>query len=264
MRLILIAGLLCIIVPRPSSQETTALRAECFILARAGARPYVSDEQECRRATAPASTFKVPHALIALDTGVVTRDAIGKWDGRKFTNESWRRDHTLATAIQWSVLPFFQHTARQIGRERMRRGLAMLHYAEDTFDGDIEAFWLNGDLVVSPREQLAFLSRFVRGTLPISRAHLLTVLEAMRMPHGEVLMAAGAHPFELTWPAGTVVRAKTGNTTVAGERVSWLIGSLELESRHHVFVARVRFAGALPPSAGAELAVRELNARAPR
>jgi beta-lactamase class D len=265
MRPILIAAVLCIIVPRVSSQEKAAgVRAECFIEARPGARPYVSDEQECRRATVPASTFKIPHALIALDTGVVTRDTIFKWDGRKYTNDSWHRDHTLTTAIRWSVLPFFQHTARQIGRERMRRGLAMLHYAEDTFDGDIDAFWLNGDLVVSPREQFAFLSRFVRGTLPISRAHLSTVLEAMRMPQGEVLMAAGAHPFELTWPAGTVVRAKTGNATVAGERVSWLIGSLELESRQHVFVARLRFAGTLPPSAGADLALRELNTRTPR
>jgi hypothetical protein len=77
-------------------------------------------------------------------------------------------------------------------------------------------------------------------------------------------MAAGAHPFVLTRRGTAVVRAKTGNSTVAGERVSWLIGLLEHREGHDVFVARVRSPGALPPSSGADLAVRQLNARTPR
>lgn len=246
-----------------ASQVTPAARTECFILTQPGARPYVSNATECGLATSPASTFKIPHALIALDAGVVKADDVIKWDGGDVAHDSWRREHTLATAIQWSVLPYFQRTARLIGRERMRRGLAMLHYADDSFERDVDAFWLNGDLVVSPQEQFAFLGRLLRGTLPFSRAHMSTVLDAMRMPRNEVLMAAGAHPFALAWPDSTVVRAKTGNTTVAGERVSWLVGALELEGRQHVFVARVRSNGALPSSAGADLALRELNARRP-
>ena len=246
-----------------ASQVTPAARAECFILTQPGARPYVSDARECAFTTSPASTFKIPHALIALDTGVVTADEAVKWDGGEVAYESWRRDHTLATAIQWSVVPYFQRTARLIGPDRMRRGLAMLHYADDSFERKIDEFWLDGDLVVSPEEQVAFLGRLLRGTLPLARAHMSTVLEAMRMPRHEVLMASGAHPFALTWPDSIVVRAKTGNTTVAGERVSWLVGALELEGRQHVFAARVRSNGALPSSAGADLALRELNARRP-
>jgi beta-lactamase class D len=244
-----------------ASQVTHAARVECFILAQPGARPYVSDAAECGHATSPASTFKIPHALIALDTAVVRADDVVRWDGGDVAHESWRQDHTLATAIQWSVVPYFQRTARLIGRERMRRGLAMLHYADDSFERDVDAFWLDGDLVVSPQEQFAFLGRLARGTLPLSRAHMATVLNAMRMPRNEVLMAGGAHPFALAWPDGTIVRAKTGNTTVAGERVSWLVGALELDGRQHVFVARVRSSGTLPSSAGADLALRELNAR---
>jgi beta-lactamase class D len=238
-------------------------RVECFVFARAGDAPYVSDRKECGRATAPASTFKIPHALIALEAGVITPETIFKWDGTPKTNKSWQRDHTLASAIQWSVLPYFQNTARQLGRERMQRGLATLRYAADTFERDVDAFWLYGDLVVTPIEQFAFVERLVLGTLPTSRVHMSTVMEAMRMPPGQVLMAARAHPFALTWPPETVVRTKTGNTTVEGERVSWLIGALELRGAHHVFAARVRFAGTLPGAAGADLALRELNSRAP-
>jgi len=62
---------------------------------------------------------------------------------------------------------------------------------------------------------------------------------------------------------GTVVRAKTGNTTVSGERVSWLVGAVESGGVRRVFVARVRGAGTLPNTAGADLAVRRLNAVPP-
>jgi beta-lactamase class D len=144
----------------------------------------------------------------------------------------------------------------------MQRGLANLRYAADTFERDVDAFWINGDLVVTPIEQFALLDRLVKATLPVSPKHMATVLDAMRMPRGQVTMAAGAHPFALnTWPKQTVVRAKTGNTTVDGERVSWLMGALELRGSHYVFVARVRSPGTLPASAGADLALRELNSR---
>jgi hypothetical protein len=71
------------------------------------------------------------------------------------------------------------------------------------------------------------------------------------------------HAFALTWPNTTIVRAKTGNTTIKGERVSWLIGTLELEGVETIFVGRVRSTAALDNMAGAEVARRGLNASPP-
>jgi beta-lactamase class D len=51
--------------PAPAPREWS----ECVILqALDGGDPFVSDAAECAVKTAPASTFKVPHSLIALDT----------------------------------------------------------------------------------------------------------------------------------------------------------------------------------------------------
>lgn len=61
-------------------------------------------------------------------------------------------------------------------------------------------FWLNGDLVVSPMEQLAFLERFFGNRLPVSAQHLAAVRAAMHVPAGQVLLAAGPQPFTLLWP----------------------------------------------------------------
>jgi len=230
---------------------------ECFVAARGETRELVVNPDECAVRTSPASTFKIPHALIALETGVVTPATVFKWDGTAYDFPSWRADHTVESAIRASVLPFFQRTAKAIGRERMAAQLGALAYSGDPFEGAGD-FWVDGDLEVAPLEQLAFLQRFFAGTLPIARSHVTVVKDALRMPAGQVLLAAGPQPFVLDWPA-LVVRAKTGNTRVRGERVSWLVGAVEAGRTRHVFVARARSTGDLATTAGAEVARRGLN-----
>ena len=236
-----------------------AAAAECVVIGVLGAAPNVSDAAECARPTSPASTFKIPHALIALQTGVIDVDTVVPWNGTTYDSTPWQRSHTVVSAIQWSVLPFFQQTARLIGRERMRQQLASLTYAADGFDGELTMFWLNGDLVVSPLEQHAFLQRFFAGRLPIDGAHVATVRRALQMPAGQVTNASGSHRFTLAWPDPVVVYAKTGNAAVDGERVSWLVGAVESRGTQHVVVARVRAAGTLDGTAGLEAARRALD-----
>ena len=267
----LILVVLTIAVRAPGGELDAAARDhggpthECFMFARIdGSYSLASDDRECDRATAPASTFKIPHALIALQTGVIDERTVVPWDGTAYDFESWRHDHTLESAIRSSVYPFFRRTAALIGAERMHRLLGELRYAADTFAGDVREFWINGDLVVSPREQLVFLRRLFSGDLPIAPRHVATVTGALAMPTARISNASGLHDFPLGWPPDTVVRAKTGNTSVAGERVSWLIGALESRKATYVFVSRVRAQADLTGTAGVALALRELNRRAER
>src|SRR5688572_24631367 len=97
---------LCLLAMTLSAQP----RRECFMLqALDGSAPFVSDRTECAVPAAPASTFKIPHALIALETGVVTNShAVVKWDGSEQQFASWKRDHSLDSAIKWSALWYFQ------------------------------------------------------------------------------------------------------------------------------------------------------------
>ena len=60
-----------------------------------------SDTERSGQAFLPASTFKIPNSLIALETGVVTdpdKDVF-KWDGVKRDIEAWNHDHTMRSAI---------------------------------------------------------------------------------------------------------------------------------------------------------------------
>jgi beta-lactamase class D len=233
---------------------------ECFVMAPPSGSELVLGGDECDRRTLPASTFKIPHALVALQTGVITDQTVMKWDGARKDFPAWERDHSLDSAIKSSVVWFFQRAAESIGRERELQHLRAFRYGSQGFQREVTRFWLNGDLVISPREQVAFLQRMFSYDLPVDRRHIDTVKAAMTMPGGRLINASGAHDFRLEWPADTIVRVKAGNGSVAGERVSWLIGQLETGGRQYVFASRKRSTtDALDTVAGATLAQRLLN-----
>lgn len=238
---------------------------ECVVFAPLGGARTVLGGDECQRRTLPASTFKVPHALIGLQTGVITDRSVMKWDGVKRDFPVWDRDQTLDSAIKMSVVWFFQRLAAAIGRARELEHLRAFRYGSANFTGDVTQFWLNGDLQISPVEQVTFLERMFSYELPVERRHIDTVKAALAMPHGKLSNASGVHDFPLAWPNDTVVRVKTGNGTVAGERVSWLVGALETGGRQYVFASRVRSATErLANTAGADLTLRVLNALEPQ
>jgi hypothetical protein len=141
-----------------------------------------------------------------------------------------------------------------IGRERELEHLRAFRYGSASFTHEVTRFWLNGDLTISPIEQVAFLRRLFSYELPVDRRHIDTVKTALIMPGGKLSNASGLHDFALQWPTDTIVRVKTGNGTVNGERVSWLVGALESSGRQYVFASRARSATrSLNTTAGADL-----------
>lgn len=219
----------------------------CFmLLPLSGGAPGFAGEQPCDERTTPASTFKIPHALIALDTGVVEDpEALVKWDGVKRWVPAWNRDHSLRTAIYDSAVWFFQGTARAIGRERMREYLEAFDYGNATVEEPIDAFWLDeGSLRISAEEQLRFMvTLYGDEGLPRGQAHVPTLRELLVRPPSSF---AGRLPDGVAVPAvhpELVFSAKTGTggiwTSEADGSVTWLVGHVACPDREHVFVSRV-------------------------
>jgi beta-lactamase class D len=233
---------------------------ECVVVAPLEGREMIVGGDECAQRTLPASTFKVPHALVALQTKVVDATTVITWDGRRRDYEVWNRDQTLESAIRMSAVWVFQQFASAIGRDRELEYLRTFQYGSASFEHGVTDFWLNGDLQISPIEQVAFLRRMFSYALPVDRAYVDVVKADLTMPHGRFVNAAGVHDFALRWPAETVVRVKSGNGTVNGEQVSWLVGALETGGQQYLFASRARgAAGTLGTTSGADLALRVLN-----
>src|SRR3982074_2875616 len=127
-----------------------------------------SDKIRSGEAKLPASTFKIPNSIIALETGVVAdpdKDVF-KWDGVTRSIEAWNKDHTLRSAIAASAVPVYQEIARRIGAERMQKYVDQLDYGNRDIGGGIDQFWLTGNMRIDPVQQVDFVDRLRRGGLP--------------------------------------------------------------------------------------------------
>jgi beta-lactamase class D len=211
----------------------------CFLLREVGGSRTVETGDDCDERHAPASTFKVPHALIALETGARTGpDDFERWDGTNYPFRLWNRNQTLSSAMQASVVWYFQRTAERIGQERMREWLERLAYGNREIGANLVRFWLDGPLAISAREQATFWDRFVRRDLPVNVAHVELVDRLILQKPGEILRAMPT-PVDVTWdPATTRVHAKTGSTH-AGVEVRWLVGHVDTDAARYVFVSLV-------------------------
>lgn len=173
----------------------------------------------------PASTFKIPNALLALEYEVLTgADSELKWDGVKRWAKEWDRDHSLASALRDSTVWFFQEVARRIGAEAMQAGLSALEYGNADIGGGIDEFWLSGQLRITPREQVGFMARLHRRELPVATEHMALVEHLLTREQG----------------MGWSWRGKTGLTAGQGRAVGWLVGLSEWGEKRWAYALLVR------------------------
>ena len=182
-----------------------------------------SDKERSGEAKLPASTFKIPNSLIALETGVVEdpdKDVF-KWDGIGRPIDAWNKDHTLRTAIAASAVPVYQQIARRIGEPRMQKYVDLFEYGNRDIGGGIDQFWLTGNLRIDPVQQVDFLDRLRRGVLPISRRSQDLVKDIL----------------PVTRLGDSVIRYKSGLLGVELGRPSlgWMVGWSETASAQTVF-----------------------------
>lgn len=145
---------------------------------------FASDAARANRRFLPASTFKIPNSLIALELGTVRDEQqVFPYDWPRTEIAAWNRDHTFRTALKYSVVPVYQAIARQIGEPAYRDWLARLDYGNADPAGGIDHFWLDGNLRISSIEKLEFLGRLALLQLPMSErsqrvVHAMLVVEA--------------------------------------------------------------------------------------
>jgi beta-lactamase class D len=249
--------------PAPSAQRGNAAPARsCFLLFEIGVGEVRRNPSSaCTTRVTPASTFKIPHALAALDSSVLAGpDVTFAYDGRATTMEAWRRDHTLATAMRYSVLWYFQRVAEKLGAEREREYVRRLDYGNADSSSGLTTFWIGGSLQISPEEQQRFMLRLYDESLPVKKAAIRTVKQLLVQLPGKITNATGDHPFDEPWPPGAIVSAKTGSATDrSGSDVRWLVGHVSRGARSWIFVSNVTGGSDVPALAAVEQAARALR-----
>ncbi|MBY0471990.1 hypothetical protein K2X30_12560 [bacterium] len=215
------------------------IRQECLIVAEleSGKVVFKNDAGLCGSRIYAASTFKIPLALMAFDTGVITdSETMLKWDGTNQPIKSHERDHNAKTWLRDSVVWFSKRLTPQIGQSKIAAYLNDFQYGNKDFSGGLERAWLNSTLKISPLEQIDFLRRLKRRELKVEPKTIDSVLAIL--------------PVE-TDRLGFKVVGKTGSDSSWDDeslrngpqfRVGWYVGYLEANSRQYVFASALKAA----------------------
>jgi beta-lactamase class D len=246
----------------PRRDLAAAPAGSCFLLLDVAKGTLLRNpDTVCDTRLPPASTFKIPHAIAALDSGVVQGvDDVIPYDGTPRDYDAWRRDHTLASAMRYSVVWYFQEIAKRLGMEREEFYLRRLRYGNADPSSGLTTFWLGGSLRISPIEQLTFLRRLYAGELPVPDRVTRSVTDILIQPNGVIVNAAGEHPFDAPWPDAAQVSAKTGSTSFGDHQaVRWIVGHVKRGERAWIFVSCVTGTDEVDGNAAIELAARSLR-----
>ncbi len=167
----------------------------------------VYDPDRAQRRYSPASTYKIPHTLFALDAGAVKDEfEVFAWDGVKRSFEPHNQDQDLRSAMRNSAVWVYQELASRLGKNRAGEYLRKIDYGNASPKAETGDYWIDGDLAISAIEQIGFLKKLYRNELPFA-------LEHQRLVKDLIIVQA-----DRDW----ILRAKTGWEGRYGWWVGWV------------------------------------------
>lgn len=175
-------------------------------------RYYIYDTVRFKQQYLPASTFKIIHTLVALETGVIksSNDKF-EWDGTYHNNVNWNKSQTIAEAYKNSTVWVYQQIAQKIGFKQMQEWINKCNYGNKDITGGLTDFWLKGKLRISAIEQIEFLKKLQSDLLPFSEKNIKILKEIM-----------------IEEKTGTyVLRSKTGWAQYPDKETGWYVGYVE-------------------------------------
>lgn len=165
-------------------------------------------------------------ALFALESGIITPDQSHiPWDGTHYRYDHWNADQTLASAMQNSVTWYFQAIDRQNTLETIEQYIADIGYGNQTIGSDINTYWIDASLKISPVEQIELLQKFRGNEFDFSPENIEAVKTSIRLASCE----SGA------------LYGKTGTEEVNKKNVSgWFIGYIETDETTYYFATNLQ------------------------
>lgn len=176
---------------------------------------------EARERAVPASTFKLPNTLIALETGVVT-------DIDEVVSPEDDEDLSLREALPTSDVSVHHEVAERIGYDRMSTWVDRFDYGNRTVgeDGELDRFWVEGPMEISAVEQATFLAALARADLPVQVEHQEALRELVELERTDDYALYG----------------RTGLGAETDPAPGWWVGWVESGDDLHTFALRLDMA----------------------
>jgi beta-lactamase class D len=225
----------------------------CTLLADAATNKVLKRAGDyCGQRFTPASTFKIPLALMGYDSGFLTDEhlpAIPYRAGSPALDPSWQTTVDPTSWIANSVVWYSQQITIWLGKERLQRYLTKFSYGNQDLSGNaglndgLTQAWLSSSLRISPLEQAAFLEKILARQLPVSaRAYEMTrrLLYVGELPNG----------WSVRGKTGTGFQMQDDGTPDLTRQIGWFVGWAGKGKRNIVFVYAVGDEQVQPSRAG--------------
>lgn len=224
-------------MPASSAAETTVPKPflECTLIVDADSGVALRRDGTCDRRVSPASTFKVPLALMGYDAGILADEHSPRWDYRPEFN-AVKRDHKAVDPTIWerdSVLWYSREITRKLGSKRFASYVGGFAYGNGDISGNagkedgLTHSWLSSSLKTSPDEQVDFIRRILDRSLPVSARSIdLTMAVLPPFKAGEWRVKGKTGTGWLTGKSGKVERSRP---------LGWFVGWAEKSDRRIVF-----------------------------
>lgn len=221
-----------------SGAAPAAAATLCTMVADAADGRVLLEQGACRARVTPASTFKVPLAVIGFDSGILKdahspvlpfRAGYVDWGG-----QDWRQPIDPTQWLKYSVVWYSQVIAHRLGEQRLSTDTARLGFGNADFSGDpgrhngLDRAWIGSSLKVSPAEQVVFLRKLVTGQLPVS-AEVMTQAQAL------VEIRSAEDGWQVHGKTGTAYPRRPDGALDKAHAWGWYVGWATREGRTLVF-----------------------------
>lgn len=218
-------------------------RIICTIVADAASNEIILEKGDCKMRVTPASTFKVPLAVIGYDSGFLENaeepvlpfmKGDPDWGG-----DAWRQPTTPRRWMEYSVVWYSQRITEFLGYAQLRDYAEAFGYGNADMTGDpgkdngLERAWIASSLKISPSEQVTFLKKLVNHELPVSTDAMDA---AMEIVEGRDI----ADGWRAQGKTGMAYSQKPDGTRNYSRPWGWYVGWARRDDRTVVFVRLIQ------------------------
>jgi beta-lactamase class D len=216
-----------------------AADTHCFVLSDLKSEKALEKEGNCDLPSTPASSFKIPLAVIGFDSQIFHDATKPAWKYRpefEETREACQGVQTPASWLKNSCVWYSQELTRKLGMEKFKNYIQQFQYGNQDLTGDpgknngLTHSWLQSSLTISPLQQIQFLKKLVQNHLPVSKKAQVLARESLlveELPGG----------WKLFGKTGTGVQVNPDGTP-SDRHIGWFVGWIENGRTVRVFAYR--------------------------
>jgi beta-lactamase class D len=210
----------------------------CTLVISAPDGTVLKEDGDCTKRHTPASSFKIPLALMGFDAGVLKDQDTPRlpYDDAIHADIALHRQTTTPTLwLQNSVVWFSQRLTETLGMMRFQTYVDRFEYGNRDLSGSpgkangLTQAWLTSSLQISPAEQAVFIAKFLRCDLGVTQ-------DACRKTRAIIPRFPAADGWTIYGKTGSGWMSGTDGIPDRQKPLGWFVGWAERGDRTVIFV----------------------------